>query len=145
MFLMITLALLAVLILPMARWHTCLRRRARNGTINNNGTLHLDNTIGTLFNALTGSDGEVLLSNNASVQLAGDNSGYSGLFTNQAGSILIANSAEHLGGSSIANSGALILDTGSVWELTNTISGTGTLVKRGSGTVKLKAIRLAQV
>lgn len=29
-----------------------------NGTINNNGTLHLDNTIGTLFNALTGSDGE---------------------------------------------------------------------------------------
>ncbi len=109
-----------------------------NGTINNNGTLHLDNTIGTLFNALTGSDGEVLLSNNASVQLAGDNSGYSGLFTNQAGSILIANSAEHLGGSSIANSGALILDTGSVWELTNTISGTGTLVKRGSGTVKIE-------
>ncbi len=109
-----------------------------NGTINNNGTLHLDNTIGTLFNALTGSDGEVLLSNNASVQLAGDNSGYSGLFTNQAGSILIANSAEHLGGSSIANSGALILNTGSVWELTNTISGTGTLVKRGSGTVKIE-------
>ncbi len=109
-----------------------------NGTINNNGTLHLDNTIGTLFNALTGSDGEVLLSNNASVQLAGDNSGYSGLFTNQAGSILIANSAEHLGGSSIANSGALILNTGSVWELTNTISGTGTLVKSGSGTVKIE-------
>ncbi|BFI71849.1 autotransporter outer membrane beta-barrel domain-containing protein [Yersinia pseudotuberculosis] len=109
-----------------------------NGTINNNGTLHLDNTIGTLFNALTGSDGEVLLSNNASVQLAGDNSGYSGLFTNQAGSILIANSAEHLGGSSIANSGALILDTGSVWDLTNAISGTGTLVKRGSGTVKIE-------
>nr|WP_145501370.1 autotransporter outer membrane beta-barrel domain-containing protein [Yersinia similis] len=109
-----------------------------NGTINNNGTLHLDNTIGTLFNALTGSDGEVLLSNNASVQVAGDNSGYSGLFTNQAGSILIANSAEHLGGSSIANSGALILDTGSVWDLTNAISGTGTLVKRGSGTVKIE-------
>ncbi|WP_145579320.1 autotransporter outer membrane beta-barrel domain-containing protein [Yersinia massiliensis] len=107
-----------------------------SGAITNNGLLNLDNTSGMLLNSLAGS-GNVQLTNSANVQLAADNSGYTGLFTTDAGTALTAYNAENLGGSSIANSGELILDTASVWDLTNSISGSGTLVKRGSGTVKI--------
>ncbi|MFW5389557.1 autotransporter outer membrane beta-barrel domain-containing protein, partial [Yersinia sp. 2542 StPb PI] len=107
-----------------------------SGAINNNGLLNLDNTSGVLLNALAGS-GNVQLSNSANVQLAADNSGYSGLFTTDAGTVLTANNAGNLGSSSVANNGELILDTASVWNLSNAISGSGTLVKRGSGTVKI--------
>ena len=107
-----------------------------SGAITNNGLLNLDNTSGMLQNSLAGS-GNVQLTNSANVQLAADNSGYTGLFTTDAGTALTAYNAGNLGGSSIANSGELILDTASVWALTNSISGSGTLVKRGSGTVKI--------
>ncbi|WP_145590055.1 autotransporter outer membrane beta-barrel domain-containing protein [Yersinia aleksiciae] len=107
-----------------------------SGAINNNGLLNLDNTRGLLLNSLAGS-GNVQLTNSANVQLAADNNGYSGLFTTDAGTVLTANNAGNLGSSSVANSGELILDTASVWNLTNSISGTGTLVKRGSGTVNI--------
>ncbi|CQJ04052.1 autotransporter outer membrane beta-barrel domain-containing protein [Yersinia frederiksenii] len=107
-----------------------------SGAITNNGLLNLDNTSGMLQNSLAGS-GNVQLTNSANVQLAADNSGYTGLFTTDAGTALTAYNAGNLGGSSIANSGELILDTASVWDLTNSISGSGTLVKRGSGTVKI--------
>ncbi|MGK4445107.1 autotransporter outer membrane beta-barrel domain-containing protein [Yersinia enterocolitica] len=107
-----------------------------SGAITNNGLLNLDNTSGMLQNSLAGS-GNVQLTNSANVQLAVDNSGYTGLFTTDAGTALTAYNAGNLGGSSIANSGELILDTASVWDLTNSISGSGTLVKRGSGTVKI--------
>ncbi|HFR4114596.1 TPA: autotransporter outer membrane beta-barrel domain-containing protein, partial [Yersinia enterocolitica] len=109
-----------------------------SGSINNNGVLNLDNTTGVLANLLTGSSGNVLLTNSANIQLTGDNSGYSGLFSTNAGTALTANSAQNLGESSIANSGELILDTASVWDFTNNITGSGTLVKRGSGTVKIE-------
>ncbi|WP_404273923.1 autotransporter outer membrane beta-barrel domain-containing protein [Yersinia rochesterensis] len=109
-----------------------------SGAINNNGVLNLDNTTGVLSNNLTGASGNTQLTNNANIRLAGDNSGYSGLFTTDSGAILTANSAQNLGNSRIANSGELILDTASVWELTNAISGSGALIKRGSGTVKIE-------
>ncbi|WP_315850990.1 autotransporter outer membrane beta-barrel domain-containing protein [Yersinia frederiksenii] len=109
-----------------------------SGVINNNGVLNLDNTTGVLLNNLTGASGNAQLTNNANIRLTGDNSGYSGLFSTDAGAILTANSAQNLGNSRIANSGELILDTASVWELTNTITGSGALIKRGSGTVKIE-------
>ncbi|WP_145534932.1 autotransporter outer membrane beta-barrel domain-containing protein [Yersinia thracica] len=109
-----------------------------SGAINNNGVLNLDNTTGVLSNNLAGASGNTQLTNNANIRLAGDNSGYSGLFTTDSGAVLTANSAQNLGNSRIANSGELILDTASVWELTNAISGKGALIKRGSGTVKIE-------
>ncbi|PJG63503.1 autotransporter outer membrane beta-barrel domain-containing protein [Yersinia kristensenii] len=109
-----------------------------SGVINNNGVLNLDNTTGVLLNNLTGASGNAQLTNNANIRLTGDNSGYSGLFSTDAGAILTANSAQNLGNSRIANSGELILDTASVWELTNSITGSGALIKRGSGTVKIE-------
>ncbi|WP_145589685.1 autotransporter outer membrane beta-barrel domain-containing protein [Yersinia rochesterensis] len=109
-----------------------------SGAINNNGILNLDNNTGVLSNNLSGASGNTQLTNNANIRLAGDNSGYSGLFTTDSGAVLTANSAQNLGNSRIANSGELILDTASVWELTNAISGNGALIKRGSGTVKIE-------
>ncbi|WP_145583821.1 autotransporter outer membrane beta-barrel domain-containing protein [Yersinia thracica] len=109
-----------------------------SGAINNNGVLNLDNTTGVLSNNLAGASGNTQLTNNANIRLAGDNSGYSGLFTTDFGAVLTGNSAQNLGNSRIANSGELILDTASVWELTNAISGRGALIKRGSGTVKIE-------
>nr|WP_327212971.1 autotransporter outer membrane beta-barrel domain-containing protein [Yersinia aldovae] len=106
-----------------------------SGNINNNGLLNLDSSAGVLSNVLTGSSGNVLLTNNSNIQLAGNNSGYSGSFSTDAGTVLTANNAQNLGASSVVNSGELVLDTASQWSLTNTISGSGTLVKRGSGTV----------
>lgn len=106
-----------------------------SGTINNNGMLNLDNSTGVLSNDLTGSNGNVSLTNNSNVLLAGNNSGYSGLFTTSAGTSLTANNAQNLGGSSIVNNGDLVLDTASQWTLTNTISGNGGLIKRGTGAV----------
>ncbi|CND14936.1 autotransporter protein [Yersinia frederiksenii] len=110
-----------------------------SGAINNNGMLNLDNTSGVLVNMLTGSSGNVQLTNSANVQLAGNNSGYSGLFSTDTGTVLTANNAQNLGNSSIANSGELILDTDSAWNLTNSITGSGTLVKRGSGTLNIES------
>ncbi|WP_145591159.1 autotransporter outer membrane beta-barrel domain-containing protein [Yersinia rochesterensis] len=109
-----------------------------SGAINNNGILNLDNNTGVLSNNLSGASGNTQLTNNANIRLAGDNSGYSGLFTTDSGAVLTANNAQNLGNSRIANSGELILDTASVWELTNAISGNGALIKRGSGTVKIE-------
>ncbi|CNI67699.1 autotransporter protein [Yersinia frederiksenii] len=109
-----------------------------SGAINNNGTLNLDDTTGVLVNMLTGSSGNVQLTNSANVQLTGNNSGYSGLFSTDVGTVLTANSAQNLGNSSIANSGELILDTDSAWSLINSISGSGMLVKRGSGTLNIE-------
>ncbi|WP_145587988.1 autotransporter outer membrane beta-barrel domain-containing protein [Yersinia aldovae] len=106
-----------------------------SGNINNNGLLNLDSSAGILSNVLTGSSGNVLLTNNSNIQLTGNNSGYSGSFSTDAGTVLTANNAQNLGASSVVNSGELVLDTASQWSLTNTISGSGTLVKRGSGTV----------
>ncbi|WP_145511227.1 autotransporter outer membrane beta-barrel domain-containing protein [Yersinia kristensenii] len=109
-----------------------------SGAINNNGILNLDNNTGVLSNNLSGVSGNTQLTNNANIRLAGNNSGYSGLFTTDSGAVLTVNSAQNLGNSRIANNGELILDTASVWELTNTITGSGALIKRGSGTVKIE-------
>lgn len=109
-----------------------------SGAINNNGMLNLDNTRGVLSNNLTGSDGNVQLMNRANIQLAGDNSGYFGVFSTNTGTALTVNSAQNLGGGSVDNSGELILDTAATWTLTNNIAGSGALIKRGSGAVTIE-------
>ncbi|WP_145525593.1 autotransporter outer membrane beta-barrel domain-containing protein [Yersinia rohdei] len=109
-----------------------------SGAINNNGMLNLDNTRGVLSNNLTGSDGNVQLMNRANIQLAGDNSGYFGVFSTNTGTALTVNSAQNLGDGSVDNSGELILDTAATWTLTNNIAGSGALIKRGSGAVTIE-------
>ncbi|KEY60956.1 autotransporter outer membrane beta-barrel domain-containing protein [Serratia sp. DD3] len=109
------------------------------GAIVVDGTLHLDGSAGglqsaTLVNVLQGS-GSTLLSDGANVILSGNNLDYSGTLTTQAGTTLTAMGGENFGSASVLNSGSVVLNTASYWDLTTPISGTGSLIKQGSGMV----------
>ncbi|VXC99902.1 conserved hypothetical protein [Enterobacterales bacterium 8AC] len=104
-----------------------------------NGTLQLDGAAGglsaaTLVNALQGS-GNTVLSDGASVTLGGNNSAYVGTFTTQTGTTLTATQGDNFGAASVLNAGSLVLNTAGYWDLTTPISGSGSLMKQGSGTV----------
>lgn len=107
------------------------------GGISNEGLLHLDGAVGTLLNDLKGAQGDVLLTQGADITLAGNNRDYAGTFTTQADTTLTATAAEQLGTSTIHNDGTLVLDTADLWALNNTVEGSGTFVKQGTGTVQL--------
>lgn len=104
------------------------------GLITNNGLLHLDSAKGTLLNSLKG-NGETQLTNGAEMTLGGDGSGYTGTFSTTAGTTLIVTNGSQLGAGVINNAGTFVADTEGRWTLANSLSGSGTLVKRGSGTL----------
>ncbi|MDR7948299.1 autotransporter outer membrane beta-barrel domain-containing protein [Achromobacter aegrifaciens] len=102
------------------------------GAINNAGTLKLERATGTLTNAVSGV-GLVALSDGAQVSASGENAGFSGMFSTDAGTALTVSKAANLGSAEVANAGALVADTGSNWTLGNTVSGAGDFIKRGAG------------
>ncbi|WP_027275843.1 autotransporter-associated beta strand repeat-containing protein, partial [Leminorella grimontii] len=104
------------------------------GIINLAGTLNLDTARGTLFNNLSG-NGEVTLTNGANMYLGGNSQHYTGLFTVNADTTLTATTAANLGDGTVNNDGTLVVETDGQWTLTNAVSGNGSMVKRGSGTV----------
>ncbi|WP_347253636.1 autotransporter outer membrane beta-barrel domain-containing protein [Leminorella grimontii] len=104
------------------------------GDISLAGQLNLDTASGTLFNNLNGG-GEVLLTNAADVYLGGNSQNFDGNFTTTAGTTLTATAAANLGDGTVNNAGSFVLETDSLWTLTNAVSGSGTVVKRGTGTV----------
>ncbi|VFS62139.1 Outer membrane protein IcsA autotransporter precursor [Leminorella grimontii] len=104
------------------------------GAINLAGTLNLDTARGTLFNNLSG-NGEVTLTNGANMYLGGNSQHYTGLFTVNADTTLTATTAANLGDGTVNNDGTLVVETDGQWTLTNAVSGNGSMVKRGSGTV----------
>ncbi|MHA7845521.1 autotransporter outer membrane beta-barrel domain-containing protein [Serratia sp. D1N4] len=111
------------------------------GDIAVDGTLHLDGSTGglataTLVNALQGS-GNTLLSDAANVTLSGNNNAYAGTFTTQTGTTLTATNGDNFGAASVLNAGSLVLNTAGDWDLTTPISGSGSIVKQGSGTVHI--------
>lgn len=106
------------------------------GGITVDGTLNMDSASGNLTNVLQGS-GDTLLSHAAAVTLAANNSNYAGTFTTQAGTTLTATSGQNFGSGTVSNNGSLVLNTPTYWQLTTPISGTGTVVKEGSGTVQI--------
>lgn len=108
-----------------------------HGVIDNNGLLHLDGAVGTLVNDLKGAQGDVLLTQGADITLAGNNSAYAGTFTTETGTSLTATAAEQLGTATVHNDGTLVLDTADLWKMNNTVDGSGTFVKEGTGTVQL--------
>jgi autotransporter family porin len=111
------------------------------GDIAVDGTLQLDGSAGglataTLVNALQGS-GNTLLSDAADVTLSGNNSAYAGTFTTQTGTTLTATQGDNFGAASVLNAGSLVLNTAGDWDLTTPISGSGSIMKQGSGTVQI--------
>lgn len=103
------------------------------------GTLRTEGAQGLLRNQLTGS-GTTEIAQKSDAQLTADNSGFSGRFTTDADSTLRASQAEHIGSAAIENAGTLVLthnDGKQPWDLTNSVTGTGTLVKQGVGRITL--------
>ncbi|EIX0965834.1 fibronectin-binding autotransporter adhesin ShdA [Salmonella enterica] len=99
------------------------------GTIANNGVLQVGE--GELKNTLSGT-GSLVKIGTGELALNGDND-YSGGTTIDDG-VLIADNADLLGTGAVANSGVLKVGEG---ELENTLSGTGSLVKTGTGELTL--------
>ncbi len=103
------------------------------------GTLRTEGAQGLLRNQLTGS-GTTEIAQKSDAQLTADNSGFSGRFTTDADSTLRASQADHIGSAAIENAGTLVLthnDGKQPWDLTNSVTGTGTLVKQGAGRITL--------
>ncbi|EDI1143861.1 fibronectin-binding autotransporter adhesin ShdA [Salmonella enterica subsp. enterica serovar Saintpaul] len=100
-----------------------------SGDIDNSGVLKVGE--GDLENTLSGS-GSLVKTGTGELTLGGDNT-YSGGTTIDDG-VLIADNADSLGTGAIANSGVLQVGEG---ELENTLSGTGSLVKTGTGELTL--------
>ncbi len=98
-------------------------------TIAENATLALSQ--GTLDNNVTG-EGQIVKSGSDELIVTGDND-YSG-GTTISGGTLTVDHADSLGSGDIANSGVLKVGEG---ELENTLSGSGSLVKTGSGELTL--------
>ncbi|OHH79370.1 AIDA autotransporter [Salmonella enterica] len=99
------------------------------GTIANSGVLKVGE--GELENTLSGT-GSLVKTGTGELTLSGDNS-YSG-GTTITGGTLTADNADSLGTGAVANSGVLQVGEG---ELENTLSGTGSLVKIGTGELTL--------
>ncbi len=98
-------------------------------TIAESATLALSQ--GTLDNNVTG-EGQIVKSGSDELIVTGDNN-YSGGTTIDDG-VLIADNADSLGTGAVANNGVLQVGEG---ELKNTLSGTGSLVKIGTGELTL--------
>ncbi|HAE8193324.1 TPA_asm: AIDA autotransporter, partial [Salmonella enterica subsp. enterica serovar Ealing] len=91
----------------------------------------LELSQGTLDNNVTG-EGQIVKSGSDELIVTGAND-YSG-GTTISGGTLIADHADSLGTGAVANSGVLQVGEG---ELENTLSGTGSLVKTGTGELTL--------
>ncbi|EDH2659192.1 fibronectin-binding autotransporter adhesin ShdA [Salmonella enterica] len=92
----------------------------------------LELSQGTLDNNVTG-EGQIVKSGSDELIVTGDNS-YSGGTTITDGT-LIADNADSLGTGAVANSGVLQVGEG---ELENTLSGSGSLMKTGTGELTLR-------
>ncbi len=100
-----------------------------SGDIDNSGVLQVGE--GELENTLSGT-GSLVKTGTGELTLSGDNT-YSG-GTTITGGTLTADHADSLGSGDIANSGVLKVGEG---ELENTLSGSGSLVKTGTGELTL--------
>ncbi|MFX1678090.1 autotransporter-associated beta strand repeat-containing protein [Mitsuaria sp. CC2] len=104
------------------------------GGIRNDATLVLDQpTDGTLGNPVSGS-GALVKQGSGSVTLSGPNT-YAGGTTINAGALV--GSTDSFGSGGIRNDATLVLDQSTDGTMSNPVSGIGTLVKQGSGSVTL--------
>lgn len=99
------------------------------------GLLNLSKAAGTLYNSISDA-GKVAL-DTSDVVLAGNNSHFSGIFDIDSHSTLAASSAQQLGTSAIQNNGKLVLNADEKWVLENGITGSGSVIKNGNGSVTL--------
>lgn len=89
---------------------------------------------GTLNNTLLGA-GSVQLNSSEVINLAADNSTFSGNFTVGNAATLIANESLNLGSATITDNGTLQINNSADMTLANSVTGSGGLVKSGTGTL----------
>jgi len=106
------------------------------GSVVDNGELTLNAATGSLANSLSGK-GKVTSQQASDIKLTADNSGFGGVFGVAADSKLSATEQANLGTAAVTNAGLLTLDNADSWHLDNSITGTGTLTKQGTGFVTL--------
>lgn len=105
------------------------------GSLDLAGLVNVADAEGVMVNSLSNTG--TLALHASLVKLAGNNSDFSGIFMVDAESNLMASTAGHLGDAAVENEGLLTLTTGEDWQLGNRITGTGDLLKEGTGTVAL--------
>ncbi|WP_346732956.1 autotransporter outer membrane beta-barrel domain-containing protein [Citrobacter koseri] len=105
------------------------------GSLDLAGQVNVADAEGVMVNSLSNTG--TLALHASQVKLAGNNSDFSGIFTVDAESNLMASTAAHLGEAAVENEGLLTLTTGEDWQLGNRITGNGALLKEGTGTVAL--------
>jgi len=89
---------------------------------------------GALNNTLLGA-GSVRLDSSEAITLAADNSTFSGNFTIGSAATLIATESQNLGTATVTDNGMLQINNSTDMTLANSVSGSGGLVKSGSGTL----------
>jgi fibronectin-binding autotransporter adhesin len=105
------------------------------GIITNGGSLIFDRTdVSTVANAISGS-GSTTIEGGGTVTLSGANT-YSGGTTISAGTLQVANGGS-LGSGAIADNASLVFNRSDTTTIVNSISGSGTVIMEGGGTVAL--------
>lgn len=97
------------------------------------GTLTMSKAAGALYNSISDA-GRVELSE-SDVALVGNNSAFTGQFAVDVDSRLTAFSAENLGSAEVSNSGSLVLNSNTDWQLDNDVYGSGDVTKLGAGSI----------
>lgn len=99
------------------------------------GKLILSSSKGILHNNLS-DNGSVILSTTDAI-LAGNNTGFNGQFDIDGASRLTALQSGSLGNAAIHNLGELMIDGTTDWTMNNLLSGDGSLIKQGTGSITL--------
>ncbi|PVZ87268.1 hypothetical protein C9426_11880 [Serratia sp. S1B] len=108
-----------------------------HGNIALAGNLMVNGATGNLANSLQGS-GNASFNENARVILTGNNSAFNGTFTTNSNAMLTATNAQNFGSGSVINNSVLALDVlEDYWQLNTPISGPGTIIKQGHGTLQI--------
>lgn len=97
------------------------------------GTLTMNKAAGVLYNSI--SDAGRIELTESDVALVGNNSAFTGQFAIDADSRLTAFTAENLGSAEVRNSGSLVLDSHTDWQLNNDVYGSGDVTKLGAGSI----------
>jgi fibronectin-binding autotransporter adhesin len=101
------------------------------------GTFRTYGTVNTTWTgAITGS-GNINRTDGGILTLAGDLSGYSGTYANQAGTTVLTGTAATIGGNWTITANSLTVNSIANQSMSGNFTGAGTLIKAGSGTLTL--------
>lgn len=114
-----------------------------SGAIVADGTLEMQGMQGELANNLSGALGHVALTQGTDLGFSGNNESFTGTVDISDDSTLTASTSSQIGNAALNNQGHLVLDTSDKWVFDNALTGEGSLVKKGQGTVEMNSNAVA--